>query len=515
MRKTSSKMKNFTNIKFILLSLVIIGFFTQCNYQIKEFKEVSRKPNIFPDYDSVTIPVNIAPLNFIINEKSDKYYIVIKDKNSKQFVFTQKSNLVKFPIKKWKKYLFENIGDKISISVFCKQNKTWLKYQDLIINIAPDSIDKYLVYRLINSVYLFWNDIGIYQRNIEEYKESPVYLNTVASLNCANCHAFCNYDPSKMILHIRDNLAGTIIFNNDKLEKLNTKTKYTMSPGVYASWHPNGRLIAFAVVRLVPKQITKSGKIYDVGDKYSDIVVYDIEKNQIFTSPLLSTSNRESLPAWSPDGNYLYFCLAPEAKKDDINSLLFVKYSLMGIAFDKEKNKFADKVDTLLSSEKTKLSVSFPMPSPDGRYILFAGTDYGYFTAFHTVSDLYLYDLVTRKLEKLPINSNACESYHSWSSNGRWIVFTSKRMDKVYSRLFISYFDENGKAHKPFVLPQKNPEWYNTFLKNYNKAEFVKNKVPLNAIDLRSVVYSEPKPVSFDTSVNIDALSGATWIKNH
>jgi hypothetical protein len=71
------------------------------------------------------------------------------------------------------------------------------------------------------------------------------------------------------------------------------------------------------------------------------------------------------------------------------------------------------------------------------------------------------------------------ESYHSWSSNGRWVIYGSRRLDGRYTRLYIAHMDEDGVPHKPFLLPQKDPR-YNTWrLRSFNVPEFIMGKVDL------------------------------------
>jgi hypothetical protein len=137
---------------------------------------------------------------------------------------------------------------------------------------------------------------------------------------------------------------------------------------------------------------------------------------------------------------------------------------------------------------------------------------HGYFTVFDQFSDLYILDLKTNQYHKLNINSSSNENYHCWSQNGRWIVFNSKRLDDIYSTPFFAYFDRNGNTYKPFVLPQKDPLFYNTFLKHYNRPEFITGKVKLNSNQIRDFIYSDAQKVKFDSTVDVDALSGATWI---
>jgi dipeptidyl aminopeptidase/acylaminoacyl peptidase len=303
-----------------------------------------------------------------------------------------------------------------------------------------------------------------------------------------------------------------LVSKNGKLKKIDTRTQYTLSGAVYPAWHPDGNLIAFSTLKLSPHITTNVHKIIDASDRASDLIVYNTETNVITTSPKISSKNRENMPAWSPDGKYLYYISAPQAENQSIESLRKAKYSIVRIQYNAQANTWGE-VDTVLSASQTGLSMSFPLISPDGRYLLFTGTDYGYFTAFHNQADLYSYDLQTDSLSKLNLNSASCESYHTWSSNGRWIVFSSKRMDDVYARPFISFFDEKGNASKPFVMPLKDPEEYLTLLANYNRPELITGKIELSNRQIRDAVFTEPIPAKFDTSVDVDALSGATAIK--
>jgi len=76
--------------------------------------------------------------------------------------------------------------------------------------------------------------------------------------------------------------------------------------------------------------------------------------------------------------------------------------------------------------------------SPDGRYILFCKSGHGNLTIWQPESDLYLLDLKTGIVSKPDINSNKSESFHTWSSTGRWIVFSSRRDDGLlYTRPYL------------------------------------------------------------------------------
>lgn len=148
--------------------------------------------------------------------------------------------------------------------------------------------------------------------------------------------------------------------------------------------------------------------------------------------------------------------------------------------FDASTGKFGDKVDTLFSASATDKTAVFPRVSSDGNLLAFTKADYGNFAIWHKEADLCLIDLRTGEAKSLDVvNSPEAESYHSWSSNGRWLVFVSRRDDGLYSRPYIAFVDKDGTAHKPFVVPQASPEYYLNSLKSYNVPEFIAEPVTL------------------------------------
>ena len=91
-------------------------------------------------------------------------------------------------------------------------------------------------------------------------------------------------------------------------------------------------------------------------------------------------------------------------------------------------------------------------------------------------------DLRTGDLSPLAeANSDDVESYHSWSDNSRWMVFSSRRTDGLYTRPFITYIDSCGRAYKPFLLPQKDPlVYYMRLMYSYNIPELTSGKVEID-----------------------------------
>ena len=120
--------------------------------------------------------------------------------------------------------------------------------------------------------------------------------------------------------------------------------------------------------------------------------------------------------------------------------------------------------------------------------------DYGSFPVYQQSSDLYLMDLKAAeqtgkyKYRRLEINSDQSETWHSWSSNSRWIAFSSKMHSKLFTCSYLSYVDQSGKVYKPLLLPQKDPAFYDSCLKTYSVPELVIEPVEVRGEKLARLI---------------------------
>ncbi len=437
-------------------------------------------PEIFPDYKDVTVPSNIAPMNFEVLEEGE--WALIVEASGESRTLRADDGLVSFGTRFWKSLLESNKGKAVKLTLCFKEDGKWLSCQPFAINVAEEEIDPYLVYRLIPPGYTMWKEMGIYQRNLENFDEKVVYSNLQGRGNCVNCHTFCSGDPDMMLLHMRSELGGTYYFMDGVNEKLNTKTDSTISALVYPYWHPSGEYTAFTVNVTNEVVHTKNPNVVEVFDEASDVVVYDVKNHKIITADILSSEGAfENFPVFSPDGRSLYYCSAvavspmPEKFRES-------KYSLCRVDFNPEDCSFGTVADTLYNAVTDGGSVSFPRVSPDGKYLVFALGDYGNFSLWHKESDLYSVDLQDGTISRMDaLNSDDAESYHSWGSSSRWLAFSTRRDDGLYTKPYFSYIDEDGNARKPFLLPQKDPkEFYDAQMFAYNIPELVKGKVKVS-----------------------------------
>ena len=468
------------NSVFILFSCAILSLLASCSETVVNPEILPVVPDIFPDYKEVTIPATIAPLNFSVETRHATSLYVRAEGGKSGVLEVHATGFIAFPEKKWKQLLAENIGDTIRFTLSVKSEGKWKQYAPFSMYISPHPIDYGLAYRLIAPGYEVYSKMGIYQRSLSDFRQRPVFENTIVPGSCVNCHSFNRTQPQEMSLHVRGTHGGTIIQSNEILKIMDTKTDETISACVYPYWHPSGRFIAYSVNKTQQVFHSAKEKLIEVLDLASDIVVYDLETDELLSSGLLTTANFETFPVFSPDGKTLYFCCASEQKMP--NDYFEVKYNLCSISFDASTRSFGTTIDTLILADVAGKSVSFPKPSFDGKFIMYTLLDYGNFGIWHQEADLYVLNLEDHTTHELTeANSQYADSYHNWSSNSRWFVFGSRRMDGLYTRPYIAAIDENGRASKPFLLPQKNPNAYIESLYSYNVPEFINAPIQFDA----------------------------------
>jgi len=493
-------------LPLILVSTVIAVCAICCGLReekssIEKSVPVGRMAAINPDYSRVVIPPNIAPLNFVVQEDGSKYYVNIHSGRGTPIkIFSKKPNII-IPEKAWHKLLNSSRGQELYFDVYVKgKNDGWKRFSTITNKIANEQIDGFLVYRKMHPTHIhLYGKMAIYYRNLNNYKESLILDNDHLRFRCINCHTFCNNRPDKMLMGVRNYTKegdNTILVEGEKTSLIGGKFGYT-------SWHPSGKIAVYSVNRLPMFYHSTRNEVRDTIDLNSLLAYYQTDKKVVKTSPNFSRKDYlEVWPAWSPDGKYLYFCTAPMlwSIDDKISFERFdeVKYDLVRIPYDIDTDEWGD-LETVLSSEDTGLSIAMPRISPDGRWLLFCMFDYGYFPSWQQSSDLYLIDMeLARKTgeyryRRLNINSNQSEAWQSWSSNSRWIAFSSKREYGVFTRTYFSYVDEKGKVYKPILLPQKNPEFYDYCLETYTVPELVTGPVKVTRKKLVQTICTSAK----------------------
>ena len=490
--------------RYILYCLCLIGavlLLSSCVHHPdvpSSSKKAKCLPAIFPDYCNVTVPYNIAPLNFMLS--SDEYEecvarITTPDGDQQSYGEGVK---VQIPESEWHAMMETSKGKSLKIEVWGKKEGEWFSFNPFTIYVAKDPIDEYLSYRLIEPSYVAWDFMEIAQRNITSFEESQIFNNEITCNDrkkgqCINCHSYQNYKTDNMLFHVRLSNAGTVIVNDGKVSRVNLKRDYTISSGVYPAWHPTAKLIAFSTNKTRQAFHTANRNKLEVYDEASDLILYDVLKDSV---SIISNDSTllEVYPTWSPDGKYLYYCksvpLPEELRDKDIRSTFEkIQYNLYRRSFDLGSHNFGEE-ELVYDAASQEKSATLPRISPDGRYLLFAKGQYGCFHIRHHDADIVCLPLGkdnASEIDLTNLNSEGFQdSYPTWSSNGHWIMVASRREDGNFCRVYFSYFN-NGKVGKAFMLPQEDPEQNTFLLKSYNRPEFMAEPVHISVDEFSKV----------------------------
>lgn len=458
---------------------------------------------LWPDYAGAVIPCNIAPLDFHILSPSLSDATVTVEGEQERLKVKARKGVVAFPMKRWHRLLATEKGRTLTVRIGAGSDALTFP-----LHVSADSIDTHLVYRLIAPGYEVWSHMGIYERDLTTFREKALLENTQFS-GCVNCHAFNQCHPHNFSLHIRGEHGATLLRLDGKMDAYDTRTDSTLGLCVYPYWHPDGRYIAYSTNTTRQGFHVLPDKRIEVFDLASDLQVYDTERSELISSPLVrSDTVWETFPAFSPDGRTLYYCAA---RAQEIPSgIPSIRYNLCSIPFDASCGTFGTHTDTLIHAEAAQQSISFPRPSYDGRWLMYTQSHYGQFSIWHHEADLWLLDLRTGERRPLgtpsvpspcgeAVNSDDTESFHSWSSNSRWFVFSSRREDGLHTRLYLCHIDTAGICGTPFLLPQRRPaHTHQREFRSYNVPDFATSPVRLDRRRAeRLITRPERRPFAF------------------
>jgi hypothetical protein len=508
-------MKYDDMVKNTFLSVLTLMLLAACGPQIPvSFTEVDRLPRIYPDYVDVTIPVNIAPLTFELDEEADEMIAryAATDGSAMEIICADK---MQPNLDDWHTLVHSTI----QVDVYARHGDQWTHYKPFHIYVSPDSIDPYLSYRLIPPSYVSYEALTISQRCLENYDESVIYDNMLCGFEkegqCINCHSYQSYHPERFQFHARQKNGGTVIAYDGTIKKVNMKNDSILSAGVYPAWHPWLKLIAYSTDKTHQSFHTTDANKVEVYDEQSDLIAYDIDSGEV-TNLENDPAEFEVFPAWAPDGKTLYYCSAHFERQDSaasqsaevVSRAQELKYSIYKKSFNPDTRQFGQR-ELVFAADS--LSAVLPRVSPDGRYLVFTVGSYGYFHIWHHDADLWMIDLDSLKVNAKPaapsdisivrplkeLNSSDTESYHTWSSNSRWLVFSSRRDDGVYTRPFFAHVNADGKFDKPFELPKADPDFHRQFMKCYNIPEFMRGPVSIAPQTFADVLKGEGEPVKY------------------
>ena len=305
-------LRNVYRLLGFLVSLVAFCTVVSCTEGVPSAYENAKDSlSIYPDYKNVVIPKNISPLNFVVGNKGDKYVASIQVNGVEKLIVSSSNEEIRFPLKKWHELLEENSDCRLSVNVFVKDKGKWYGYPAFDVRVVPDSMDSYITYRLIEPSYVCSGALALYQYHVEN-AEVECFVGShkfrsrpeLGTSRCMNCHTSQRNHPENYTFQQRGPGGGMVMSYKGEKRIVVSKVGDMKAGAVYERWHPTLPFIVFSnnsVAQLFP---TKGSAKIEVFDYRSDILLYDIEKNEIqylVKSPIQTTS----YPDWSPDGKYI------------------------------------------------------------------------------------------------------------------------------------------------------------------------------------------------------------------
>ena len=234
-------MKRLLDILVMPVLLVLLG----CTSGVENPTKVDALPAIYPDYIGVTIPAEIAPLNFATTDNAEAIDVVVR--GSKGGELHVQGDDADFDIDDWHALTQQNKGGQLTFTVCIRQDGQWKQYQDFKVNVSPYGLDEWgLTYRRIAPGYEVFSKMGLYQRDLSTFDEYAIIENTQVPGMCVNCHAAHQTDPSQFVFHVRGDHGATMFQINGQREWLKASNDQLGGSMVYPYWHPSGKYCAFS-----------------------------------------------------------------------------------------------------------------------------------------------------------------------------------------------------------------------------------------------------------------------------
>lgn len=473
-------MKFFLKTKNILISFCVLTVLASCGSE-PDRSSLKRSIHMVYPQSGVIFPPELPAPTFRWDRGSihyEKYLITVTDTSGKQLLQTQTKHRSWQPgDRQWNKLKQLSVKSPCTTRIYGYKDKKAFAYAEMDFTTSADSVGAPIFFRNVPLPFSYANkhkDILSWHLGSVENKENPKTLLTGIPV-CANCHSF-TADGSTMAMDVD--------YSNDKGNYAISPIKDTtlLSPDNIISWSDFKREDGDFTFALL-SQISPDGRyvVSTVKDRSIFVPVDDLEYSQLFFpfKGILAIYDRQtrefwalpgaddpelvqSNPCWSPDGKTILFARSPryyDKEAESSHSAVLGKgiadefiSGRQGFQFDMYQIPFnhgkGGKAVPVPGASRNNKSNFFPKYSPDGKYIIFCQADN--FMLLQKDSRMFIISVDGGQVREMTCNTSNMNSWHSWSPNGRWIVFTSKAFGP-YTQLMLAHVDENG-VDAPAVL---------------------------------------------------------------
>ncbi|NOZ19625.1 MAG: hypothetical protein GXP25_00900 [Planctomycetes bacterium] len=356
--------------------------------------------------------------------------------------------------------------------------------------ISPDPADRYVVYRLVRPPFSTYKTPDMFVRDIASF-DTRLFLSARRSY-CFNCHTFSSKSgtsgklsiQSRYMVPRREQLFRTYfgVFDLDRQTGRKFKLPFKIQMTTFMAWSPDGTKLALSANQQVTAFEPIVYETQSAGEPTSDIAVFQPEQETVALVPGASDPDHlEIYPRWTLDGKSIVFCWASAGYHPEL-----IHYDLHVVPYNGGKGGKAVPIKGASQNGRSNYYARF---SPDGKWMSFCQSNGG--SLIKSSSDIYLMKSdFTGEPHRLESNTDyGADSWHSWSSNGKWIVFASKR-NTVIARLYMTHIDEQGHASPAIRVPLKEAP-----MKCFNIPEFLQNSPRVKEKDLYNTIRVDAPPV--------------------
>ncbi len=160
---------------------------------------------------------------------------------------------------------------------------------------------------------------------------------------------------------------------------------------------------------------------------------------------------------WSPDGKWIVFSRAeafdpysegkPLAIRPNDPNEPRIQYDLYRMPFADGKGGTPERIE---GASQNGMSNTFPKVSPDGKWIVYTKCRNG--QLMRPDGRLWIVPFEGGEAREMACNTALMNSWHSWSPNSRWLVFSSK-VNTPYTQMFLTHVDDEGNSTPPVLIP--------------------------------------------------------------
>ncbi len=307
---------------------------------------------------------------------------------------------------------------------------------------------------------------------ISSPQQPPVVLEKLPI--CGNCHSFSadgkllamdvDYGNSKgsyVIMPIAEemSLEGKNIITWDDYKKEDMERTF----GLLSQISPDGKVVV-SMVKDKSFIVTKPDLAFSQNffPVKGILCIYNRQMRTFHSLPGADDPQFvQANPVWSPDAKYIVFAraktyifkftadksrvLLTDEQRAELEGKPF-RYDLYRIPYNDGKG---GEPEPLEGASNNGMSNYFPKYSPDGKWIIFCKAKS--YMLLQPDSELYIMPAQGGEARRLRCNTDRMNSWHSWSPNSRWLVFSSKAYTD-YTQLFLTHIDEQGRSTPPVVL---------------------------------------------------------------